>query len=208
MLLQEAAQVRTVAVDGIGHHPAERQAGRVGAVDHELGEFGFGLKGKRVWDVGGVPAGQISTPVFREVQLAIDEAMAGSGDVGEEDAHLAVFHAPGAPTILGADAGRVAAALGKAAFIEHQDREGRLVGWLLLGGQRRAQAGRDQGAQVVTHRVLVPNGCREQALDAIRACLPGLFSDLPAIFARNVAQHGLQVAQGVLMGFWAGEVGT
>ena len=102
----------------------------------------------------------------------------------------------------------MASPFGKATFVEDQDGEGRLVGWLLLEEQRCAQAGRDQGAQVVTHRVLVPNGCREQALDAIRARLPGLLSDLPAIFARNVAQHGLQVAQGVLMGFWAGEVGT
>ncbi len=180
----------------------------MGAVDHELGEFGFGLKGERVWDVGGVPAWQIRTPVFRKVQLAIDEAMAGSGDVGEEDADLAVFHAPGEPTILGPDARRVAAALGKAAFIDDQDREGRLAGWLLLRGLWRAQAGRDQGAQVVAHRVLVPDGCREQALHAIRAGLPGLFSDLPAIFSGHVTQDRLQVAQGMLVDFGACEVRT
>jgi hypothetical protein len=165
-------------------------------------------KAHRLRDVGGEPSGRVGAPVFRQIQLAIDEAMADSGDVGEEDAYLAVFHAPGAPTILGADADRVAAALGKAAFIEHQDREGRLVGWLVLEGQRRAQADRDQGAQVVTHRVLVPNGCREQALDAIRARLPGLFSDLPAIFARHIAEHRLQVAPGTLVDFGARKVGT
>ena len=38
--------------------------------------------------------------------------------------------------------------------------------------------------------------------------LPGLFGELPAIFAGHVTEHGLQVAQGVLMGFWAREVGT
>src|SRR6202011_984955 len=101
---------------------------------------------------------------------------------------------------------RVAAALGKAAFIEHQHGQGRTA--LLLPGQRWAQALDDQGAQLIAAGVLIPHSSREQALDAIRAGLPGLFSDLPAIFARDVAQHGLQVAQRVLMGLWAREVGT
>jgi hypothetical protein len=38
--------------------------------------------------------------------------------------------------------------------------------------------------------------------------LPGVFGDLPAIFARDVTEDGLQVAQGMLMGFWAREVRT
>src|SRR5215469_17334092 len=38
--------------------------------------------------------------------------------------------------------------------------------------------------------------------------LSGLFSDLPAILARNVTEHGLQVEQSVLVDFWAREVGT
>jgi hypothetical protein len=134
--------------------------------------------------------------------------MACGRDVGKEDAHLAVFDAPGASAILGSDPSRVAATFGKAAFIEHQDGEGRLAGWLLLRGQRRAQAGSDQGAQFVAHRVLVPDGCREQALHAVGTGLPGVFSDLPAIFARDGTSDGLQVAQGMMMGFWAREVGT
>ena len=146
-------------VDGIGHHPAAGQAGSLGALDHQLAQFRFGAKGDRLRDMGGLPAWAIGTPVLGQIQLAVDEGMTGGGHVGEEDAHLAVFHAPSAPTILGPDARRVAAALGKAAFIQDQHGEGRLAGWLLLGRQRRAQAGRDQGAQVVTHRVLVPNGC-------------------------------------------------
>jgi hypothetical protein len=38
--------------------------------------------------------------------------------------------------------------------------------------------------------------------------LPGMFGDLPAIFTRNVTEDGLQVAQGMLMGFWTREVET
>jgi hypothetical protein len=38
--------------------------------------------------------------------------------------------------------------------------------------------------------------------------LSRLFGDLPAIFARDVTQDGLQVAQGMLMNFGARKVGT
>jgi hypothetical protein len=36
---------------------------------------------------------------------------------------------------------------------------------------------------------------------------PGVLSDLPAIFARDLAEHGLQVEQGMLMRFGARKVG-
>jgi hypothetical protein len=36
--------------------------------------------------------------------------------------------------------------------------------------------------------------------------LPGLFGELPAIFAGHVTEHGLQVAQSLLVDFGAGEV--
>ena len=58
LLLQEGAQVGTVAVDGIGHHPAEGQAGSLGALDHQLAQFGFGAKGDRLGDMGGLPPGR------------------------------------------------------------------------------------------------------------------------------------------------------
>ncbi len=124
----------------------------------------------------------------------------------QKDAHLTVFDLSGEATILWPDAGRVAPAFGKAAFIEHQDGEGRFV----RGSRRtaREQAVADTGPQLIAHGVLVPDGCREQALDAIRAGLPGLFSDLPAIFSGHVTQNRLQVAQGMLVDFGAGEVRT
>src|SRR5258708_9248237 len=125
-------------------------------------------------------------------------------DVGEEDAHLAVLHSAGPPAILGTDADGVAPAFRKAAFIQHQDGKGRGLHWR----PRRQQGLADQGTQVIAHGVLVPDGGGEQALDAKGAGLSGLFGDLPAIFAREVTEDGLQVAQGMLMGFWAREMGT
>ncbi len=80
--------------------------------------------------MSGLPPGWVGAPVFRQIQLAVDEGMPLRRDVGEEDAHLAVFHAPGPPAILGADAGRVPPAFGKATFIQHQHRKGRLIRFL------------------------------------------------------------------------------
>jgi hypothetical protein len=54
---------------------------------------------------------------------------------------------------------------------------------------------------------LVPDSAREQTLHAIGPQLPSIFGDLPAIFARDVTEHGLQVEQGVTAWFSANEVG-
>src|SRR6266852_7829626 len=139
--------------------------------------------------MGSLSAWQIATPVFRQVQLAVDQRMAPRRDVGEEDAHLAVFDLSRRPAILLPDAGRVAAAFGKAAFINDEDREG----WLVHSRGKPGQGLADQGAQFITHACFVPDGAREQALHAVRPELPSVFSDLPAIFAGDLAEDGLQV---------------
>ena len=82
------------------------------------------------FSMSGLPSGWVGAPVFRQIQLAVDEGMPLRRDVGEEDAHLAIFHAPGAPAILGPDARRVAPAFGKATFIQHQHRKGCLSRFL------------------------------------------------------------------------------
>jgi hypothetical protein len=73
--------------------------------------------------MGGLPARQIRAPVLGQIQLAVDESMGKLGDVREEDADLAVFHAPGTSAILGADASGVVSAFGKSAFINDEHRE-------------------------------------------------------------------------------------
>jgi len=204
LVLQEGAQVGTVPVDGIGHHPADGQPGSLGTPDHLLAQFGFGGKAHRLRNMSGLPPGWVGAPVFRQIQCAVDEGMPLRRDVGEEDSHLAVLHSAGAPAILGGDADGVAPAFRKAAFIEHQDGKGRGLRWR----PRRQQGLADQGTQVIAHGVLVPDGGGEQALDAKGAGLSGLFGDLPAIFAREVTEDGLQVVQGMLVGLRAREVGT
>jgi hypothetical protein len=92
------------------------------------------------------------------VQFAIDERVAPRGDEGKEDAHLAVFHAPGESAILESNARRVAAAFEEAAFIDDMHRED-LRGYRRGGEKRRrVQALADQGTQIIADAVFVPDG--------------------------------------------------
>src|SRR5712692_975034 len=134
--------------------------------------------------------------------------MAQGRDVGEKNADLAVLDLSARPAILGSDARRVVAAFGKAAFIQHEDREEPLM--IRTSGHEwgRGQGPADQRPQVITHAVLVPDGAREQALHAVGPQLPGVFSNLPAMFAGDVTEDGLQVEQGVRANFGARKTGT
>ena len=161
-----------------------------------------------IGNVSGLAAWQISTPVFGQIQLAVDEAMTQRRDVGEKNADLTVFDVPGASAILGGDPGRMATAFGKATFIEDEDRIERLgVGASGNQGRRRERLA-DEGAQRIAHGLLIPDGAREQALHAGGIGLASVFSDLPAIFAGDLAEDGVQIEQGMLMDFGTGKVGT
>ena len=112
LLLQEGAQLGAVTIDGIGHDPVDGEVSLVSALHHTLGQFGFGGKADGVGDMGSLPAWQIAAPLLGQVQFAVDQGMAASGDVGEEDADLAIFHASAHATILRCDASGVATAFG------------------------------------------------------------------------------------------------
>ena len=123
-------------------------------------------------------------------------------DVGEEDAHLAVFNAPSASAVLVPNASGVLAPFGEAAFIDHQHRkDGSGLRW-------RVQELADLCTQNIANPVLVPDRTRKQALDTRGTCLSGVFSDLPAVFSGNLAENGLQIEQGVVIGFGTRKVGS
>lgn len=205
LLLQLLSQVGAVTVHRISRHPTDGQASSLSALDHLLGQRGFGAKAEALRNTGGLPAWQISTPFFGRIQLAVDKRMTTGGDVGEEDADLAVFHAPRQPAILRRDARGVATPFGEAAFICDEQREGDLL--LLPLWYRGAQALLDQRPYLIAYGVLVPNGAREQSLHAVGTRLPGVFGDLPANFSGDVTQDGLQVQQGMLVDFGARKAG-
>src|SRR5207302_2051856 len=87
LVLQEGAQVGTVPVDGIGHHPADGQAGSLGTLDHLLAQFGFGRKADRLRNMSGLPPGWVGAPVFWQIQCAVDEGMPLRRGVGEQALH-------------------------------------------------------------------------------------------------------------------------
>jgi hypothetical protein len=174
------------------------------AGDHALTQFGFGLKRERLGDVDRLSARQISAPVLRHIQLAINESMAQSSDVAEKDAHLTILDLAAHATILRGHGCGVLSAFGKATFIEHQQGEGSLLRW----GVRGEQALFDQSAQLIADGVLIPDGLREQALHARGGGFSRLFGDLPAIFAWDITEDGLQVAQSILVDFATGEMRT
>ena len=115
LLLEPEAQVGAVAVDRVGHHPADGQARRLCSLDHALGQFGLGLKADGLRDMSGLPTWRIAAPLFWQIQFPVDEGMAQGRHVGEEDAHLTIFDPSRHPAILRLHARRVAAPLGKAA---------------------------------------------------------------------------------------------
>jgi len=182
--------------------------GRLCALDHALGQFQCGLNVDRVGEVSGLSARQSGAPVLGQGQRTINERVALFGDGGEKHAHRTVFHRSGASALLRPDACGGVAPCGEAAFIDDAHRE-RSGGIRTPGGRRR---GRERLAQEraehVTNAVLVPGGSREQALDARRMRQPGVFGDLPAMVARNLAENGLQGEHGMLGGFRTRDVGT
>jgi hypothetical protein len=127
LFLQPPSQVRAVAVDRISDHPANGQLGCLGTLHHQLGQFRFGGEGNMVRDMSGLLAWQIGTPVFGQVQLAVDEGVSCGRHVGEEDTDLAIFDTTSEPAVLGCDARGVTPAFGKATFVNDKHREGRLM---------------------------------------------------------------------------------
>src|SRR5947209_2217966 len=132
--------------------------------------------------------------------------MTGCGDIAEEDADLAVLHACGDATILSCDASGVAAAFGKAAFIQDEHGEKRLGVCVGRSNGKQLQRLDEEAAQFIAYPLLVPDCVGEQALDAVGMEEAGVFSDLPAIFPGNLAEDGVQVEQGVVAWFGTREV--
>ena len=75
LLLQPEPQVGAVSVDGIGDHPADRQASRLRSWHHAQSQFRFGLKGDGLREVSGSPAREIVAPVFGQIPFAVDQGM-------------------------------------------------------------------------------------------------------------------------------------
>lgn len=123
LVLEPLAQLRAVAVDGVTNDPLKGQTRLLSTAEHVDGQFGFGLEGEGIGNVSSTAAWQVSAPLLGQVQLAVDEGMAALGDVGEEDANLAVLDGAAGTAILLSDTSGVVATFGTPALIGSENGE-------------------------------------------------------------------------------------
>jgi hypothetical protein len=97
---------------------------------------------------------------------------------------------------LPCDAGRIAAFLEKAGFINHADScgSGQIVGQI--------------GSQLVTQDIGIPVGAAEQVLKAIRIGMATNFGQLPTILAFSGAQQAGQISHGARVRVGTGKYGS
>jgi hypothetical protein len=134
----------------------------------------------------------ISEPVFWQIQVTINQGVPFWGDIAQKDPDLAILHAPGRATMLFFDPGGLVASFREATLVENRDSTSAIC---------RAKLFEHVGTQVIAHPIFIADRPGEQALHAIRSPLSGVFGHLPAIFAGDFAQHGLQVEQGLTAWF-------
>ena len=171
VLFQPHPQAAVAAIDAVAGDPAERHPGRHGALEHGLGQLGFGLEGDLVADPGGPAAFAVVGPGLGQVQVSVNQCDASQRRVGQEHADLGVLDPAGRAGVLTRHPGRVRALLEEPGLVQHQHRS------------RVAQVFHDVLAQVITHTVSAPAGAVEQPLHPIRGQLAGLFSQPPAVLA-------------------------
>ena len=159
---QVSAQRPVVAVGLVGRDPAERDAGRDRAVDHQLQQLRLGPERRLLRDSRGGQPLLVPGPGAGQVKLPVDQRPALRARIGEEHPELAVRDLPGRARVLPLHPGRPAAALLEPGVVPDQD------------AVRAAERGGDVTAQVITDSILVPAGRREQPLHPVRACLPGV----------------------------------
>ncbi len=196
MRFQPGAQVQVAPVDRIGHHPGDGEVSLEDPLHHLQRQFRLGLETDGVRNACGSAALAIFHPGKRQIEFSVDEAMSRRRHIAQKHAHLTVLDLPAGAAVLHLDAGRLAAALGEAALVDHYN------------GIARAELLQDVATQVLTHETRIPDGAREQAVHAVRGGFPGVFGQLPAIFAFNAAQDPLQISQGTTTRFCSGKAGS
>lgn len=121
-----------------------------------------------------------------KVEFTIKQGVAKVADVGQKDPHLTIFDLFGRSTILVRHSCRLVSALGKTGLIDGHN------------GIRVSQSVEDIGPQFVTDQIFIPHCIGEEALHPIGPGFSCMFSELPTIFARNVAQDALEIQEGTM----------
>ena len=124
----------------------------------------------------GPPVG-VGGPLLGQVQLPIHQRPPLPAGIGQEDPDLAVLDPPGGAGILALHPGRLVALLEEPGLVHHQH------------PTRIAEALHDVVAHLITQPLGVPAGGGQQPLHPIWGRLSGLFGQLPAVLALNVAEQ-------------------
>jgi hypothetical protein len=103
--------------------------------------------------------------------------MTTRGHIREKHAHLTIFDLSRRATLLRANTRRVLATFGEAGLVDDQNR------------RFAAQLFHDVRTKIIAHPITLPDSVREQALHAVGAGPPGMFSQLPAVFSGNFTQN-------------------
>jgi hypothetical protein len=137
-------------------------------------------------DAGFATALAVVSPLFGQIQLAIDQGMTLRTGVGQKDADLAVLNPAGGTAILACHAGGMAAFLEKASFINH------------AYGSTVSQIVGQIGAQTVTQCIGIPVSAAKQVLKAIRIGGAADLGQLPAILAFGRTEQSGQIGHSAL----------
>jgi hypothetical protein len=135
----------------------------------------------------------ILDPVERKIEFTVNKCMSTGRDVGEKDPHLTVLNLASRSAVLHLGSRRLIAPLGKAGLVNHHN--GLLVAQLL----------KHVAAQVVTYQISIPDGTGEETLHPIRGGFSCVFGQLPPIFALDVTEQALQIAERPASGFLPGK---
>jgi len=125
-------------------------------------------------------ASVVGSPLLGQVQLPVHQRPTLRTGIGEEDPDLAVLDATGGAGLLALHPGRLVALLEEPGLIDHQH------------ATRVAQVLHDVVAHLIAQPIGIPAGGGEQPLHPIRAGLPSMLSQLPAVLACHIAKQHLQ----------------
>ena len=122
------------------------------------------------------------SPLFGQVQFAVDESLTPTGGIGQEHPDLAVLRLAGGAGVLTLDPDALVSLLDEARLIDDQDTP------ILV-----AQMLENVFPQVVSERMGIPVGSTQQVLDTIGRHVSRHFGQLPRVLALSPREQTAQI---------------
>jgi hypothetical protein len=169
--LQLGSQVGVGAVDLVAGHPRGRDVRVQRAADHPGRQGRLGRKPNLVGDTGRLHAVGIIDPALGQVQLPVDQGVAGAAGIHQVDRDLGVLDPPGGAGVLALHPNCRRPLLEIPRLVHHQHRLG------------VAEVLHEELAHVIAHPVVVPHPPGEQVLHPVGAGVAGVLGERPAVLA-------------------------